>query len=498
MKDQAQESNEAQSAGLDRYEEEKRHWLDSLPVGDSEDVLFRFETMLKALDRFFNVDNHPERRSRKVAIDDNMRIEVGVADRKLRTLLRLCQSILEETDTSAFLFQSYVETQLISDVERDALLERHQRQNTPQESLYILQAGLRSLAHLTSGLMAADHVNLTSFRSLGHQYTSLIIQNQYFNPLRNRGFNPLYDRVEHPLLLRSVRGAPTEGLRRGLSMVILILNRYIKINNWIQPNAASREELHDSLPVLSLLRSDFRALIPYLETTFPQRLFPDGPSTPEEEEFLMRIDGFAFQLNMESRKVFQQFLLDFSVTNVVSKLRSGLEAAHGLMNTFLQQSVVNMVQSVIPDVQGMDVFPDFVSRFEQSKRLREDLWIFHEILKHVIEHLDTDTPDPLNKRVKFNMLLEFLTYFQNITVKLVRAADYEIFEGFFADARSLKGETFTNPNRNREISRSLSHFRIFLETTVGHVNQRTDLQDVPLDEEHARNILEQFTREDNG
>lgn len=477
---------------FDPIEQEKRAWLASVPVEDADEVLFLFEISIKALDRFFNIANHPRRRSGEISIDQDLRVEIAVADRRMRGLLQLCRSVLRQTDTSAFVFRSYVETQLVSDLERDALLAYHQAQSTPLESLYLLQIGLKSLSDISSALLASDHVSLLAFRALGHQYTSLIIQNRYFNPLRNRSFSPMYDRVEHPLLQHAVRQAPSERMRRGLSMLILMLNRYLRVNSWIRPNATTKEELYDALPYLALLRSDFRTLIPYLESSFAQRLFPNGPVLPVEKELLGRVDAFAFQLSMETRKVFEQLLLDYSQITSIANLRSGLEAAHGLLNSFLQQATVSLVQTVLPDVQGKDIFEDFISRLEQSKRLREDIWIFHEILADFIKRFYDDKTPIEERRRAYAGLLKFINHFLEVTYKLVRAADHEAFANFFASVRALEREGFDNPNRTREIARSFEHFRIYLETTIGHINQRSELQNVALDQAHAAGLLRKF------
>jgi hypothetical protein len=198
---------------------------------------------------------------------------------------------------------------------------------------------------------------------------------------------------------------------------------------------------------------------------------------------------------MESRKIFEQLLMEFGQTSSPSRLRAGVEAAHGLMNTFMQQTVVNLVQLVLPDVEGRDLFPDFLSRLDQSIRLREDLWIFHEVVGHAGRKLDASDDDALARRVAYQGLAEYVVLFESQSFRYVRAADHEPFEGFFATVRSLKNEPFTNPTRSREIANNFERFRIFLEATLAQVNNRIDLQNVPLDTTHARRIVEQFTRE---
>ncbi len=498
MQEPAAESvPEARAVDRDPVEEEKREWLRSvLSGGNDEDVLFRFETMLRAMDRFFNLENHPARRDGRIGFDHDLRNEVGVVDRRLRGILQLGQMILDETDTSAFHFQSYVETQLVGDLERDQLLERHRTQRTPLESLYLLQVGLRSLVHITEALRTADQIRLTAFRGLGHQYAALLVQNRYFNALKPASFSPLYDRVAHPLLQRAVREAPTERMRRQLSNVILALHRYLRILRWIRADAPTRDELLDALPVLALLHSEFRALVPFLEQGVPERLGPPESRHPAEQALVDRLDAFAFQLGLESRKIWRQILVDFSSTPQIGRLRSALEAVAGMLTSFLQQASVQCVQTVLPEIEGRDLYGDFVSRFEQSVRLWQDLWVFHEILRHTGARIGKPDSPPENRRAAYGTLVEFLNYFVHLSYQLVRFDDHEHFERFFELVRSLRDEGFANPDRTWEISRSFEHFRIYLETTLGLVQQRTDLRDTDFDEVRARKLLKQFLREE--
>lgn len=488
---------EPRTLDRDPVEDEKRAWLRSiLSGGNDEDVLFRFETMLRAMDRFFNLENHPARREGQIGFEHDLRVEVGVVDRRLRGIQQLGRMILDETDTSAFHFQSYVETQIVGDLERDQLLERHRVQGSPLESLYLLQVGLRSLVHVTEALVTADHVRLTAFRGLGHQYASLLVQNRYFNALRPASFSPLYDRVAHPLLQRAVREAPTERMRRQLSNVILALHRHLRILRWIRADAPTRDELLDALPLLALLRSEFRAMVPFLEQGIPDRLGPAGTRHPAEQALVDRLDAFAFQLGLESRKIWRQVLVDFSTTTQVGRMRSALEAVVGLLTNFLQQTSVQCVQAVLPDTEGRDIYGDFVSRLEQSLRLWQDLWVFHEVLRSTGARIGKADLAAEDRRAAYNTLVEFLTYFIHLSFQLVRFEDHEHFERFFDMIRGLRDETFANPDRAWEIGRSVEHFRIYLETTLGLVQQRTDLRGIPFDEARARKLLKQFLREE--
>ncbi len=481
------------AGGWDRVEGEKRGWLRSVQGREYRRAIFSFEMLLRAMDRFFNLDNHPRFQRAQPTTEHDFKVEVEIANLQLRELIQLSQSILNEADTSAFMFQSYVETHLVSDADRDELLERHRRQADPLVSLYLLRVGLASLVNLTEAVAGAERVSLAAFRGLGHQYASLLLHNRYFSPYRSRGFNPIYDRVRHPVLRRAVHASPSRPLRRGLSLVILVLTRYLRIVAWLDPHASSRVKVQSALPYLALLCSEFKILLPYLEQTLPRQLFPDGARQQLEEEYLAFVDSFAYQLSRESRKVFEQLLLGFPHDDT-NRLQAGLEAAQGLLDTFLQQSVVSLVQVVLPEVQGKDVYPDFTSRLEQSLELRDDLWAFHELLAAVNPRIADPHRSPEGKRRVFGALVDYVAHFERKALQEVRLSDLEEFRRFFDKLRALRNKTFSSTSHSLEVARFLEVFRVFLRTTLELVAKRADLREVPHDEERPRRLLAEFLR----
>jgi hypothetical protein len=69
------------------------------------DRLVQFETHLKAIERFFNLENHPARSSR-VAFQDNLATEVALAERQFRRLVHSGRGIMDESDANLLAFRS--------------------------------------------------------------------------------------------------------------------------------------------------------------------------------------------------------------------------------------------------------------------------------------------------------------------------------------------------------------------------------------------------------
>ena len=457
------------------------------------DRLVQFETHLKAIERFFNLENHPARSSRPVAFQDNLATEVALAERQFRRLVQLGRGIMDESDANLLAFRSYVETEWAGDAARDALLSEYSSQKTWRDSLYLLLEGLQSLATLAAGLRTANTVTLATFRALGQQFRTLMVHNRFFSPVRARPVFLFAERLTHPVLRRAVVECGSERLQRAMALVLSILTRHLRVLSWVEVGSNDRDELLDALPLLTLLRSDFVILRPFLERAFPERFFSQDNATRVEEELRARIDGFCFELQVEARKAFEVFLLDFTQTANVKRMRGSLEAAHGLLTALLEQAVVAVVGVTLPGTADKDVFPSSVMRRQQSLRLREDLWLFSEVLGHVTEFLASAAPAE-RKRLAYRGLLDFLTYFENLSMQFVRYSDHEPFEHFCREMRALREERFADPMRCEDIASNFDCFRVFIQTILGQVNLRADLHAKELDEVRAKRALMQFIR----
>ncbi len=457
------------------------------------DKLVQFETHLKALERFFNLENHPLRSAGPVGFQENLATEVALAERQFRRLVQLGRGIMDESDANALAFRSYIESEWVGDAGRDALLAEYSSQKTWRDSLFLLLEGLQSLATLAYGVRNANSAGLATFRALGQQFRSLMAHNRFFSPVRARPVFLFAERITHPILRRAIVECPTEHLRRGMALVLSIYTRHLRVLGWVEFHSEQREELLDALPLLTLLRSDFLILRPFLEKAFPKRFLARDSTTTLEEDLRARIDSFCFELQVEARKAFEAFMLDFTQTVSVKKMRGSLEAAHGLLSSLLEQAVTTVVNVTLPGTADKDIFPSCLLRRQQSLRLREDLWLFGEVLGHVTEYLASGAP-PENKRLAYKGLLDFLTYFENLSMQFVRYWDREPFEHFCREMRALRDERFADPLRCEDIANNFDCFRVFIQTILGLVNLRADLQSTALDEVRARRALMQFVR----
>jgi len=94
------------------------------------------------------------------------------------------------------------------------------------------------------------------------------------------------------------------------------------------------------------------------------------------------------------------------------------------------------------------------------------------------------------------MLRDFIIYFQNLSFTLLRYTDLEPFDEFARYIFNLYEDCIEKKKIEEEkinqLKEKIHTFRIYVETTLSHVNNRAELRDVPFHTEGAKELLEQF------
>lgn len=471
------------------FRRQREDWLRGLDLPDRDERLFELETTLKAIDRFFNLDNLPINQGEQVIARD-FSIEIRVVAAACRNVSRLARYLLRE-EASAFTFRSYIENRIASDRARDAFNARHVGQDSPPESLYLLGATFQNLADTAQALTRLNSVSYPLFVAFGQMACRAVAGNRFFNPMAGDHFHPSQDRMRNAAVARIVRQIADKDLRKEVSIALLALFRLTRYLDLVDVESEKRDDLRNALLIFSLVHSESRALVQFFEKEIPGRL---GKQRGRKMTglFLDVADSLAFQLNMELRKVYQQILRDLMGTGGVPKLRSAVASAAGVLRNFYEQSVVLVVQTFEPAVKGRDVFPNFVSKVETSVRLREDLWVLNKLCDAVEQRLGRDKLGPRDFEGVFVPLAQFVDYFSGLSFKFVRFTDHDEMEAFFAFVRAQNAAVAENPLRLADFRKRVSYFNRFVETTLGQIRHRQELQDIPLDTDHARRLLDQF------
>lgn len=468
---------------------ERERWIESLNLPEWEEKLFRLEVSLKALDRFFNLENLPITQVESVITRD-FSTEMRVVAGGCREVALAARAFLKH-EANALTFASYIENKMLGDRARDQFLLRHVAQNTPAESLFLLAEAFQNCADIAQALTRLNTIAYPIFTAMGQTIGRIMATNRFFNPIEGEPFNKGRDRIKVPTVAQVVRDIADKDLRKQVSIALLELFRLLRYVQMIDWESDRRDDLRSNALLFALIHSEMRAFAHYLEKEAPKAL-QRTRGRKQTGVFLDAVDSLAFQCKMEIKKVFQHTLRDMLMVPNLSKLRGMVSAAAGILRNFLEQSVILIVQTFEPAVNGRAVFPDFVSKIEQSVRLREDLWVLSKLCDAAEQRLARTVVESADVAWAVGLLSDFIAYFSNLGFKFVRYSDHDEFESFFAFVQSTSPEVASNTHRVADLKRRIHTFNRFVETTLGLIRQRGELRDIPLDSDHARHLLDQF------
>jgi hypothetical protein len=484
----------ASEANLTEIIRERNRWFFALEVERKEEKLFELEVMLKGLDRFFNLQNQPIS-ERDAIVSRDFKNELRILRDSVFRVVVLCRTLLPDSDARALHFQNYVESRLLNDHQRAQNIERALRQNSPEESLYVLCHSFVNFHELLNRLMELDRHSYSLFYHIEQLLSREITGNHYFNPFRAAGFAPHYDVIRSARLSRLIRQLNPPEVKKQFSLLFLLLYKLLKYLHFVETERLDLDRLKDSLLIFALINSESQYLIDLLERDLPNHLrslanFPPARLRVVSDLF----DSTAYQLGLEIKKIFELELRDAAAGADLNHLRAGATRSKGLLTNIFQQTIVALAQVLDPELVGRDLFPDFISRLEQSIRLRRDIWLFHKALENLEQIVAESEPKAESIAIMeaVKTLRNFIFYYQNISFQFVRCYDRDYFQEFFDYLDAFNLADVEVPFVFQEFKRSIHSFKLFLETTLSNINNRTELHNLPFGTEEGERIFAQF------
>lgn len=472
----------------------RNSWLAALDVRLKNERLFELELYLKALDRFCNVRNHPISDMERI-LERDFKVETRLLVDILGRVIALSKSLLPEGKTSAYYFQQYVERRLINDRARMEMMEQSLKQNTPEESLYVLESAMTNLREISLALLGLKTISYTLFHYIGQMVSREIAWNTFFNPFHLGEFSPNHDRIRNAAILKIAKTGIPPILRRELSIIFLISFRLLHYLQYVHEEESEHWELLQNLPIFVLVKSEINVLIEFLENDLPKSIKAKGLDN-NAKPLLDTFDSLAFQLNMESKKVYTLEIENAANEEDVNRLRTGMARGKGVIVEILRQVVVQLARVLDPSIEGRHIFRDFISRTSLSLKLRKDIWIFHKVVDNFEKSIRENIPKKEYKQVieAFKSLRNYIFYFQNVSFQMVRFTDREAFTDFFMVVDSFVADNLYDPEKIEELHKSIHAFFIFLKTTLENLSQRAELRDKPFGMREGEYILEQFLK----
>ena len=436
-----------------------REWLDQVGAAGKTRDLFELEMWLRSFERFFRIKNQPlsEKETKQLALR-NWSEELRLVDNALLRAVHLCSSILSEEQVNQTRFDKYVEGYLKKDDVVDPYVEKLLRQSSPEAGLTLLRESFEDLHLVLVDLVKLARIPYATFTAVGKILYREVRRSHLLALLIDKKFKPIHDRITNHAIAAVIRRIERPTERKQAARVFLEFFRLLHYLDYADPSRAD-EELKNTILVFSLITSETRLLLGYLERRVLRSL---DPATPLYELY----DSFVYCIPLELKKVINTELLDISVARQSDNVRARVENSHGILKDCFQQSVVQLAQVFDPAVSGRDIFPDFTAKLEQSVQLRDSLG---RLIKAVRE-FQARREDAASVRLK-----EAISRFYDNHMKLLMYRDWSGFELFFIEilkCTSLPALIL------------ISHrFETFLLTLYREVQKRSILQNVPLGDE---------------
>jgi hypothetical protein len=437
-----------------------KDWMAHVVESGNKAALFELEMWLRSLERFFRIRNQPlsEKEMKQLALR-NWSEELRIVDHVILRVVQLCTTIQTQEQVNQTRFGKYIEAYLKKDEVLDPYLERLLFQSSPESSLTLLREAFEDTHVLLSDLVKLARIPYASFTSVGKLLYREIRRSHLLALLIDKKFKPVHDRIHNPAIAATIRRIDNPQERKQAARVFLEVFRLLHYLEYADPDQIDTESLKSTVLIFSLITSETRLLLSYLERRAMKALVPEQP-------LYQTYDSFVYCIPLELRKVLNTELLDISVSRQTDTVHARVENSHGILKDCFQQSIVTLAQVFDPTIGGTDIFPDFMAKLEQSVHLRDGLARLVKGVRTFQKTKDEGAAQAMKDEI---------SRFYDINMKYLMYRDWSGFELFFIEI--LKCSSLS-------ALQQISHrFETFLMTLYREVQKRSILQDVPLDQE---------------
>jgi hypothetical protein len=433
--------------------------MDQVVAAGKTAELFELEMWLQSFERFFRIKHQPlsEKEVKQLALR-NWSEELRLVDGVIERVIHLCTAVLTEEQVNQSHFDKYVEGYLKKDEAVDPYIERLVRQATPEAGLSLLREAFEDIHLVLTDLVRISRIAYPTFTAVGTMLYREVRRSHLLAMLLDRKFKPIHDRITNPVIREVIAAIAVPIQRRQAAKVFLEFFRLLHYLEYTDPERIDEADLRGTVLIFSLITSETRLLLNFIEKRALRGLDPQAP-------LYQLYDSFVYCVPLELKKVLNTELLDISVARQADSIRTRVENSHGILKDCFQQSVVQLAQVFDPEVDGGQIFPDFTAKREQSVLLRQGLVRLIKALRDFEARRD----EPSALRMK-----EEISSFYDHNIKYLMYRDWSGFELFFIEI--LKCGSLP------ALQQITHRFNTFLMTLLREVQKRSILHNLPTDD----------------
>ena len=356
-----------------------RRWLSLLEVEGKTQYVRELEMWLKSFERYFSLTNLPlsEEEVRQSTLRDYSE-ELRVVSDVIFRVSQLCTLMLSEEQISYSSFTKYVENSLRQDYFTDSHIRSLIRDRRPSRALSLLMESLLDVRSVIQDLVKLSKIPYITFSSIGRIVNREIRKGYFFDYFLERKHEPLFDRVTNSHIIRIVRSIQVPRYKRSIASLFLEYFRVLRYLHTIGFQMQDASALKRSLLILSLVHAELKWLIQFMEDEYLRRPHPDA-------HFVELIEGVVLSLTMELKKVMHRELLGAATLQQYELIFTRIQNSQGILLNSVQQIVFGIAQYFDPRLEGQEIFPDYVTRLDQSLKLRSDIYEMRQVTDQVLQ-----------------------------------------------------------------------------------------------------------------
>lgn len=435
-----------------------RRWLSHLEVEGKTQYVRELEMWLKSYERYFSLNNLPlsEEEMRQSTLRDYSE-ELKVVSDVIFRVSQLCTLVLSEEQVSYSSFTKYVENSLRKDHFTDSHIRGLIRDRRPSRALSLLMESLLDVRSVIQDLSRLSKIPYLTFGSVGRIINREIRKGYFFDFFLERKHEPFFDRVTNPHIIRIVRAIQIPRYKRSVASLFLEFFRTLRYLHTVGLQMQDATALKRSLLIFSLVHAELRWLIQFMEDEYIRHPHPDV-------HFTDLIEGVILSLSMELKKVMRRELLGAAALQQYELIFTRVQNSQGVLLNSVQQIVYSIAHYFDPRLEGHAIFPDYVTRLEQSLKLRSDIFELREEVGRVLREGEMQQLPNLIKRIE---------WFKMTTMKYLMYKDWSEMDNFYHEIVACR----TTGNLNF----SLHRLHTFLTTLIREVSKRSILSSHPFE-----------------
>ena len=417
------------------------------------DYLFEMEMWLKGIERFFVLDCLPlspferSHASLKNYVEEVAAIRSGVGHLALLTTHLLGEG---KEDLASFLL--YLDNQVTR--QGTGSVGARRRSGAETELALVIEK-LDDFSKILDELSRAPFLPLQTFLSLGRLVVGTLKQDPNLGVLFRENLRPVLDRASKQSLLRVLSTLSEPSQKGALAALFVELFKGLRYTEIIRESIGSPATAKRALLIFSLIKGESENLCQFIK----RRLLPRFPVDSPVAEGLERL---VFSTEMEVRKVMEVELVDVVLMKDPKLIFARMEDASGILRDLFQQNIIGLAETFSSEVDGKALFPDYRTKYEQSLKLRDDLWALVQATT-----LYTKTPEKKALRA----IVGELDVFRRGSMRYLMFKDWSLFERFHAG--------FSRERPPRAFLPAAHQFDVFLRTLIREIGKRAVLASHP-------------------